>query len=228
MFMGEEGVTVIASEAASLGVGLRGALEIRGWAPARLRPVSALAAVRGETLVLVVEDDSGAVAQAVAVREPVACVCVGSIRSLALMIPFAERGAHVLNAAAPFVVLVGLVDAALRQLRSGPMPMPKPRPASSLRRRVDEGSALARLSPAERETLQALMAGAGAAEVAERSYRSLHSVRSHIKAVLSKLDVSSQLAAVAVAERSGWYPTVAADRATFEDWTPPWGPGARP
>jgi DNA-binding NarL/FixJ family response regulator len=56
------------------------------------------------------------------------------------------------------------------------------------------------LTPREREVLQLLHEGASAASVAERFGVSQTTVRSQIRAVLAKLEVRSQLAAVAVLE----------------------------
>ena len=52
--------------------------------------------------------------------------------------------------------------------------------------------------------LAALTEGRTAAEVAERSFVSLATVRTQIRGVLVKLGVTSQLAAVALARQSGW------------------------
>jgi DNA-binding NarL/FixJ family response regulator len=48
------------------------------------------------------------------------------------------------------------------------------------------------------------MDGRSAAEIAASSFVSLATVRSQIRAILQKLDVTSQLAAVAAAHHSGW------------------------
>ena len=73
--------------------------------------------------------------------------------------------------------------------------------------RADESERLApfaRLTARECEVLQDLVEGKNADRIAEESYVSVATVRSHIKAVLAKLGVNSQLAAVAMAQRSGW------------------------
>jgi DNA-binding NarL/FixJ family response regulator len=61
-----------------------------------------------------------------------------------------------------------------------------------------------RLTRREGAVLAGLMDGRSAAEIAESSFVSLATVRSQIRAVLQKLDVTSQLAAVAAAHHSGW------------------------
>ena len=62
------------------------------------------------------------------------------------------------------------------------------------------------LSPREREVLAGLMDGQKPAELAEQNYVSVATVRSQVKSLLSKLGVSSQLEAVAMAHRSHWQP----------------------
>ncbi len=65
-------------------------------------------------------------------------------------------------------------------------------------------STFEQLTLREREVLAALVDGHCAEEIAETRYVSLTTVRSQIRAVLRKLGVRSQLAAVARANRAGW------------------------
>ena len=60
------------------------------------------------------------------------------------------------------------------------------------------------LSPQEGEILRHLMAGRTVGEIAALRVVSVATVRTQVKAILAKLNVSSQLAAVAVAHRAGW------------------------
>ena len=60
------------------------------------------------------------------------------------------------------------------------------------------------LSPRERDVLRALMAGRSAQEIADQTFVSVRTVRSHIEAIRGKLGVKSQLAAVALARDAGW------------------------
>ncbi|HEX3542644.1 MAG TPA: response regulator transcription factor [Acidimicrobiales bacterium] len=62
----------------------------------------------------------------------------------------------------------------------------------------------ASLTPREQLVLAALMAGEAADAIAVRSNVSLATIRSQIHAVLLKLGVNSQLAAVALAQRQRW------------------------
>jgi two-component system, NarL family, nitrate/nitrite response regulator NarL len=63
------------------------------------------------------------------------------------------------------------------------------------------------LTTRERDVLAALVDGLSAEEIAETQYVALTTVRSQIRAILRKLGVRSQLAAVAYANRVGWAPT---------------------
>lgn len=60
------------------------------------------------------------------------------------------------------------------------------------------------LTPRESSTLAALCAGESPQDIASSSFVALSTVRTHIKSVLRKLEVNSQLEAVAFAHRSGW------------------------
>jgi DNA-binding NarL/FixJ family response regulator len=76
--------------------------------------------------------------------------------------------------------------------------------------RIERASQRRALSPFERltlresEVLAALVDGLSAEEIAETQFVALTTVRSQIRAVLQKLGVRSQLAAVAHANRVGW------------------------
>jgi DNA-binding NarL/FixJ family response regulator len=63
-----------------------------------------------------------------------------------------------------------------------------------------------RLTPREREVLAALMDGKPAEQIAREAVVSMSTVRSQIRSLLWKLGTNSQLAAVAMARRSGWMP----------------------
>jgi DNA-binding NarL/FixJ family response regulator len=62
------------------------------------------------------------------------------------------------------------------------------------------------LTLCERRVLAALVEGLSAEEIADAHFVALTTVRSQIRAVLQKLGVRSQLAAVAYANRVGWKP----------------------
>lgn len=73
--------------------------------------------------------------------------------------------------------------------------------------RADAVAKVERLSNREREVLGALVEGQSAEAIAQQQFVALGTIRSHIRAILRKLEVSSQLAAVAVARRAG-YPSL--------------------
>jgi DNA-binding NarL/FixJ family response regulator len=69
-------------------------------------------------------------------------------------------------------------------------------------------SPFGRLTPREQRVLGALIEGASAEEIAEAHVVALCTIRAQIRAILHKLGVRSQLAAVAQANRAGWRPPV--------------------
>jgi two-component system, NarL family, nitrate/nitrite response regulator NarL len=75
--------------------------------------------------------------------------------------------------------------------------------------RLAEGARLEpfeRLTAREQAVLGALMEGLSAEVISERDFVSITTVRSQIRSILSKLGVSSQLAAVALARAAEWTP----------------------
>lgn len=72
------------------------------------------------------------------------------------------------------------------------------------RRRESELAPFTQLTRRESEILTNLIEGRVANEIAARTDVSIATVRSHIKALLHKLGVHSQLAAVAMAHKAGW------------------------
>jgi DNA-binding NarL/FixJ family response regulator len=73
------------------------------------------------------------------------------------------------------------------------------------RRQADHlGALFARLTEREREVFAAIIDGSTADEIAAAQFVAVSTVRTHIRSILEKLGVNSQLAAVALARRSGW------------------------
>lgn len=82
--------------------------------------------------------------------------------------------------------------------------------AAARRARSEEAGRLSpfvQLSRREDEVLRALAEGRSAAAIAAAAYVSEATVRTQIRAILTKLGVSSQLQAVALARRAGWLDT---------------------
>jgi two-component system, NarL family, nitrate/nitrite response regulator NarL len=73
-------------------------------------------------------------------------------------------------------------------------------------------SRLDRLTPREAQVLGELLQGKRVREVAQAAYVSEATVRTHVKSILAKLGVTSQLAAVALAREAGWAARVGTDR----------------
>jgi DNA-binding NarL/FixJ family response regulator len=63
---------------------------------------------------------------------------------------------------------------------------------------------LERLTRREREVLEGLVAGLSPSAIAERDFVSVITVRNQVQAILTKLNVHSQLEAVATVHRYGW------------------------
>lgn len=122
-----------------------------------------------------------------------------------------EAGASgVVRKDAPFD---GLLEAALAVAR-GERVLPHAERQALLdearRLRADRDQDLApfeRLSSREAEVLRALATGQAVGAIAEAWFVSEATVRSHVRAILTKLDVSSQLEAVAAAHRHQWLRT---------------------
>ncbi len=119
-----------------------------------------------------------------------------------------EAGAiGVVSKATEFSVLI---DTVRRAIDGAPLMSAEERQAlleaARHRRRADHDrlAPFDALSPKERAVLVHLLAGESAETIAEKSFVSLATVRSHIRAILLKLGVNSQLAAVALARNAGW------------------------
>lgn len=103
--------------------------------------------------------------------------------------------------------VVDLVD---RAVRAEPILPPQRRQellAALYMQRREEAERLrvfAALTPRERAVLDHLMNGRSAQAVAAASYVSIATVRSQIRSILQKLQVGTQMEAVALARRSGW------------------------
>jgi len=110
-----------------------------------------------------------------------------------------EYGALVVDADQPLQAQLRAVDRALAGGRSVP---DRDALAESARRWVSEADRVSSLTTRESEVLDLLMCGYSAGEMAGQFVVSLPTIRTHIRAILQKLGVSSQLAAVAMACRS--------------------------
>lgn len=121
------------------------------------------------------------------------CVEAGAIGVISKKEPFEQLMYHVSDVVTGRTILsLGARERMLAELRE---------------HRASEHNRMApfeRLTVRESEVLQDLMEGKNAERIANESFVSVATVRSHIKALLAKLGVNSQLAAVAMARRAGW------------------------
>jgi DNA-binding NarL/FixJ family response regulator len=134
-------------------------------------------------------------------------VVTGGNDRLAIAAALEQGAVGYLNKTSGFDALVGLVSRALAT--SGCLDVAE-RDAllAELRcAREQQSRSMApfrRLTARERVVLRALSEGQTVAEMAHRWVLSDATVRTHVRGVLQKVGVRSQLAAVAVATRSGW------------------------
>lgn len=114
---------------------------------------------------------------------------------------------------------LGDIIATLRRLANGlPIISPQERErlleawrAEQIRHRR-ERALLETLTPREQEVLAGLMRGRQVRDIARHGVVSEATVRTQVKSILHKLQVSSQLAAVGLASRAEWTPEVPAQR----------------
>jgi DNA-binding NarL/FixJ family response regulator len=99
---------------------------------------------------------------------------------------------------------------AVRRLRAGETLLPLDEIVELLRfagrqqqQEHQDRDAIARLTPREREVLQALGNGLDSEQIAARLHISIRTERNHVGSVLTKLGVHSQLQAVLLAGRYG-------------------------
>jgi DNA-binding NarL/FixJ family response regulator len=106
--------------------------------------------------------------------------------------------------AQPFEQLLEAVDEALHDRTIFPSARHDELAAQGRERLAAERetrSRVSRLTPSERQVLIALSEGRTVQEIAGQQYVSVATVRTHVQAILRKLGVSNQLAAVALARR---------------------------
>ena len=135
------------------------------------------------------------VAEFVASGVPV--VIVGSLREPRPLIAAVDAGAAtVVDPDLPFTELLDTVVTALATGVARRREL-----LCALRSRQRDEELLARLTRRELDVLASLARGHTAARIASDEHLSLATVRSHIRSVMHKLEVSSQLTAVAIARR---------------------------
>jgi DNA-binding NarL/FixJ family response regulator len=144
--------------------------------------------------------------------EPLACVTrvlvLTGVSDPVVLGRCLELGAvGVASKAEPFDVLLEHITAALRGDAVHGVTAREELLAASRGHRTAEARRLATfssLSAREREVLDQLASGLGAEGIAQQTFVSVATVRTHIQAILRKLGVNSQLAAVALAHEADW------------------------
>ncbi len=106
------------------------------------------------------------------------------------------------------------VTSAIRRIRGGSLVMPREEFLGLVRRyhEADHGRSalrarLERLTPREGEILGSLMAGRSVSHIARTRFLAESTVRTQVKSILAKLEVSSQIAAVGLAHHAQWLVT---------------------
>lgn len=173
------------------------ALDATGWVC--LPPSRVTAHRRPDAAVLVCTGPGGAEpAAAGLVRAGAPVVAVGPLRRPAALIAAVRAGATcAVDLDLPFPALV---DAVLEGLSSRLRP-DRVGVLAALLRRQCEADLLDRLTGREREILRDLADGLTAGNIARARTLAIATVRSHIRAIMRKLGVSSQLAAAALGHR---------------------------
>jgi DNA-binding NarL/FixJ family response regulator len=204
----------VVSDDAALSAAVGAALTATGWPSVRVvagerLPQVARAVLHQGKLVLVA-DAEGRLPDprpALLGRAPPVVVAVGTRTALPALADAVARlvATEAVDADQPFTDLIDALDRILRQgvRRADPAGL-----LDTLRTRELEARRFERLTEREMEMLAALVVGDAAAEIAHARQISLATVRSHIRAVLSKVGVRSQLAAVALTHRSCREPPV--------------------
>lgn len=187
--------------AAALGA----ALLVAGWHPVHLVSGKASGHVpRNVGKLILVTDPQGGVPDPGSTpgdgSRPI-LVALGTGRAFAKLASVVERwgAAAMVDGDQPFAELVATLD---RLLRSPPAARDVTRLVARLRQREAEAQRVSTLTRRELQVLGGLLVGRSAAEIAAANHIAMPTVRSHIRAVLTKLGVSSQVAAIALATRS--------------------------
>lgn len=188
-----------------LGVAIEAALRSLGWQTRSSGPGSEPPVDGWRERIIVVADEGGILPRLPrrALESAHPTIAVGLRRSIPSVANSVERGlvAVVVDGDQPYY---GLIRSLHELLLTPPPATDRSLLLRRLRGREAEARRLSSLTARERHILWALSHGLSASEIAQSEYLSLTTVRSHIRAVLTKLDVRSQLAAVAMARRAAY------------------------
>lgn len=192
----------------ALAEALAAGLSARGWLPEIAGELPA--GENGGAPVLLVENDFGdlpdtalAMATRIASRQPV--VAVAGPAALAALVRAVTAGATAINADQPYRRLLTFVDAALASVPPAAPTIAmaqRERMLTDLRQRAEEARRFRELTEGECAVLASMAAGLSAESIASARSVGLSTVRSQIAAILRKLGVQSQTAAVSLTHKS--------------------------
>lgn len=189
------------SHDAALSAAVAAGLRVIGWTAAR-----AVTAARGSvwptpagSKIVLVADEDGALPElsGTAPGDEGSVLAISGLSADPSLLLAVERGAHLVDAHQPLPGQLRAADQAL----AGEVGAAPDVATERIRRWVREAERVATLTAREGEVLELLRCGHSAQEMADRLVLSLPTVRTHIRAILRKLGVSSQLAAAAIAGR---------------------------
>ena len=156
----------------------------------------------GERIVVAVEGDGMSAVSELGLQPAARLVLVGGLGCLAMLADAAValQASAAVNADLPYAEVLRRADAALRAEPASSAE--RQRLHARLRARLTEADRFELLTNREAAVLADLVRGLSAADIAGRRPVALATVRSQIAAILRKLEVPSQAAAVALACRS--------------------------
>lgn len=189
----------VVSPDAVLSAAVAAGLRVIGWTgvwPVTAARGSVWPSAAGSKIVLVADED-GALPELSTMVPGVdgSVVAISSLSAGRSLLLAVERGALLVDAHQPLQAQLRAVDRAL----AGEATADRDMVAGRVRRWVSEAERVATLTAREAQVLDLLMCGDSAQEIADRLVVSLSTVRTHIRAIMHKLGVSSQLAAAAMA-----------------------------
>lgn len=191
----------VVSHNAVLSAAVAAGLRVVGWTgawPVTAARGSVWPTAAGSKIVLVADED-GALPELSAMVPGVdgSVVVISSLSAGRSLLLAVQRGAFLVDAQQPLLAQLRAVGRAL----AGEVTADGDMVVGRVRRWMSEAERVATLTAREAQVLDLLMCGGSAQEIADRLVVSLSTVRTHIRAIMHKLGVSSQLAAAAMAWR---------------------------
>ncbi len=187
----------ILSRSTPLASALAGGLRAMGWEGAHvgLHPPGPGRHSRPGVVLVADEDDRMPVGEPFA-SEAARVVALARVRSGHALLAALAQGVDLVNADQPFDAQLREVDGTLT---ADDVPVDRRFAIAAVQHFLRDVERLARLTPREAEVLTMLMRGHSAGRIAHLLVVSTATVRTHIQAILRKLEVPSQLAAAALA-----------------------------